>query len=94
MRHLQHWSVVVAWCSAAVASPPVVVGGKGVDHAGNKGCAELGDAVVAPSIGVGKGAIDPTDLPPMLCCGWEGEAAGLSVPSSCSYYRRVRQKSD
>jgi hypothetical protein len=45
-----YWSVVAAWCSAAVAPPPVVVGGEGVHQADNEGRAELGDGVVAPSI--------------------------------------------
>ena len=79
MHRFQYWSVVTALCSAVVASPPVVVGGEGVDQAGNKGRAELGDGVVAPSIEVGAGAINPTGLPPMLRCGWEREAAGTVI---------------
>ena len=71
---------MTALCSAVVASPPVVVGGEGVDQAGNERWAELGgDGIVAPSIEVGKGAIHPTGLPPMLRCGWEGEAASTMI---------------
>ena len=58
MCGFQHWSVVAARCLAAVAPPPVVVGGEGLDRAGNEGQDEFGDAVVAPSI-ANKGAINP-----------------------------------
>ena len=58
MCHFQHWSVVAARCSAAVAPPLIVVGGEGVDQAGNEGRAKLGDGVVAPSV-ADEGAINP-----------------------------------
>ena len=58
-------------CSAAVAPPPVVVGGEGGDRAGNEGRAELGGGVDAPG-GVGEGAIDLSGPPPMGRCGREG----------------------
>jgi hypothetical protein len=38
---------------------------------GKKGWAKLGDGIVA-SVVAGKGAIDPTGIPPMVWCGWEG----------------------
>ncbi len=75
MRCFQHWSVVVAWCSAAVAPPPVVVGGEGVDQAGNDGQSKLSDGIAA-SVVSGKDAINPVELPPMDLCGWEGADAG------------------
>jgi hypothetical protein len=74
MHHFQHWKVVAAWCSAALAPPPVVVGGEGVDQAGNERQAKLGDGVAAYVV-AGKGAIDPAELPPMVWCGWKGVAA-------------------
>jgi hypothetical protein len=76
MRCFQHWSVVAARCSAAVAPPPVVDGGEGVDdavvvrRAGVECCAKLIDGVVAPCVS-GKGAINPLP-PPMFVGGWEG----------------------
>jgi hypothetical protein len=56
MRQTQQKMVVAAWCSTAVAPPPVVVGGEGGDRAGTK----LGDGVVTPSI-AGEGAINPCE---------------------------------
>jgi hypothetical protein len=75
MRRYQHWSVVAARCSAAVAPPPVVVGGEGGERAGDEGRAKLGDGV-ATFVVAGEGAIDPAELPPMVQCGREGAAAG------------------
>jgi hypothetical protein len=68
MRHFQHWSVVAAQCSAAVAPSPVVVGGEGVDQAGDEGQAKLGDGIAASEV-AGKGAINPAEIPPMVWCG-------------------------
>ncbi len=57
MRHTQQKSVMAARCSAAVAPPPVVVGGEGADNdpvgvvverAGAEGMAKLIDGFVAP----------------------------------------------
>ncbi len=61
MRHTQKKSVMAAWCSAAVALPPVVVGGGRVDddpgdgqvgvvvkRSGTEGVAKLVDGFVAP----------------------------------------------
>ncbi len=61
----------MARCSAAVAPPPVVVGGEGVDQAGNEGRAERSNGVATPGV-ADKGAINPLGLPPMVQCGWEG----------------------
>jgi hypothetical protein len=75
---------MAARCFAAVAPPPVVVGGVGADddpfdgwvgvsvkQAGTEGVAELVDGIT--SLGeTGEGAINPCRLPPMLSCGWEG----------------------
>ena len=58
MRRFQHWRVVAAWCSAAVAPPPVVVSGAGVDRVDPEGLVELVDGVDAPVL-AGEGAIDP-----------------------------------
>jgi hypothetical protein len=38
---------------------------------GKKGWAELGNGFAA-SVVAGKGAIDPSGIPPMVQCGWEG----------------------
>jgi hypothetical protein len=62
---------MAARCSAAVAPPPVVVGGEGVDQAGDEGQAELVNGVAA-SVVAGKGAINLLGIPPMVWCGWEG----------------------
>ncbi len=43
---------MAAWCLAAVAPPPVVVGGEGVDGASTEGQAKRGDGVVAPGVWV------------------------------------------
>jgi hypothetical protein len=72
MRRFQHRSVVAARCFAAVAPPPVVVSGEGVDQIGREARTKLGDGVAA-SLVAGEGAIDPLWLPPMLRGGWEGD---------------------
>jgi hypothetical protein len=51
-----------------------VVGGEGVDQAGDEGQAELSNGV-ATSVVAGEGAINPAELPPMVWCGWEGASA-------------------
>ncbi len=84
MRCTQQKRVVAAQCSAIVAPPPVVLGGEGVHsappdgqvggivkQASAEGVAKLVDGFSAPDC-VSKGAINPSWLPPMLCCGWKG----------------------
>ncbi len=53
------------------SSPSLVEGGVGENQIGKKGWAELGDGVAA-SVVAGKGAINPSGIPPMVWCGWEG----------------------
>jgi hypothetical protein len=58
--------------AAEAALPPIVGRGwVGEAQVGKKGRAELGDGIAA-SVVAGKGAIDPSGIPPMVWCGWEG----------------------
>ncbi len=65
--------------SVRLVPPPFRSGGEGEDkdcvvavkQAGAEGMAKLVDGFVAPDC-AGKGAINPSWLPPMLRCGWEG----------------------
>ena len=52
-----------------------------VKQAGLEGMAKLVDGFVALDC-AGKGAINPSWLPPMLCCGWEG--AGRAGDGGCA----------
>ena len=48
-----------------------MMGGEGGDRAGDEGLAKLGDGVAV--LGEAEeGAIDPSELPPMVRFGWEG----------------------
>ena len=48
-----------------------MVGGDGEDRAGDEGLAKLGNGVAVLGE-ADEGAIDPSELPPMVCSGWEG----------------------
>jgi hypothetical protein len=58
---------------ATEAVPPPIVGRGwvGEDRVGKKGRAELGDCIAAFVV-AGEGAINPSGIPPMVWCGWEG----------------------
>ncbi len=75
---------MAARCFAGLAPPPFRSGGEGEDsnpldeqvgvvvkQASLEGVAKLVDGFVAPDC-AGKGTINPSWLPPMLRCGWEG----------------------
>ena len=48
-----------------------MMGGEGGDRAGDEGLAKLGDGVAVLEE-ADEGAIDPSELPPMVRFGWEG----------------------
>ena len=48
-----------------------MMGGEGEDRAGNEGLAKLGNGVAVLEE-ADEGAIDPSELPPMVRFGWEG----------------------
>ena len=48
-----------------------MMGGEREDQAGNEGLAKLGDGVAVLEE-ANEGAINPSELPPMVRFGWEG----------------------
>ena len=58
-------------CCARLAPSPIMMGGEGGDRAGDEGLAKLGDGVAVLEE-TDEGAINPSELPPMVRFGWEG----------------------
>ena len=73
MANAKRWALQGKARPAAEAALPPIVGRGwvGEDQVGKKGRAKLGDGVAA-SVVAGEGAINPSGIPPMVRCGWEG----------------------